>query len=123
MRPRRSGMTLSSGDPAALSCPRALRTEPASSVYPGSRKASRLARSTHAIRLPRGRFSAYSKLTDSKLTGSKLTLLEPDEPPAYRLERPEGQSPFFLTCDHAGARVPRKLQSLGVSFEDMQRHI
>jgi predicted N-formylglutamate amidohydrolase len=52
-----------------------------------------------------------------------VPLLEPDEPPAYRLERPEGQSPFFLTCDHAGARVPRKLQSLGVSFEDMQRHI
>ena len=52
-----------------------------------------------------------------------MTLLDPDEPPAYRLERPEGQSAFFLACDHAGARVPRRLHSLGVSFEDMQRHI
>ncbi len=52
-----------------------------------------------------------------------MTLLEPDEPAAYRVERPYGDSPFFLTCDHAGARVPRKLGSLGVSAEDMQRHI
>src|SRR5262245_9126138 len=52
-----------------------------------------------------------------------MSLLERDEPPAYRVERPKGQSPFFLTCDHAGARVPRKLGSLGVSAQDMQRHI
>jgi len=51
------------------------------------------------------------------------TLLEPDEPRAFRVERPHGRSPFFLTCDHAGARVPRKLGSLGVSAEDMRRHI
>jgi predicted N-formylglutamate amidohydrolase len=52
-----------------------------------------------------------------------VRLLEPDEPPAFRLERPHGKSPYVLTCDHAGARVPRKLGSLGVSAEDMQRHI
>jgi predicted N-formylglutamate amidohydrolase len=52
-----------------------------------------------------------------------MTLLEPDEPPAYRVERPDGKSPFFLTCDHAGDRVPRKLGSLGVSAADMKRHI
>jgi predicted N-formylglutamate amidohydrolase len=39
------------------------------------------------------------------------------------VERPDGRSPYFLTCDHAGARVPRKLGSLGVSAEDMGRHI
>jgi predicted N-formylglutamate amidohydrolase len=50
-------------------------------------------------------------------------LLEPDEPPAYRVERPQGKSPFVLTCDHAGDRVPRKLGSLGVSAADMKRHI
>jgi predicted N-formylglutamate amidohydrolase len=50
-------------------------------------------------------------------------LLEPDEPPAYRVARPQGKSPFFLTCDHAGDRVPRKLASLGVSAADMKRHI
>jgi predicted N-formylglutamate amidohydrolase len=52
-----------------------------------------------------------------------VTLLEPDEPPAFRVERPDGQSPYILTCDHAGARVPRKLGTLGVSAQDMRRHI
>jgi predicted N-formylglutamate amidohydrolase len=52
-----------------------------------------------------------------------VTLLEPDEPAAFRVERPNGQSAYFLTCDHAGARVPRRLGSLGVSPEDLARHI
>jgi len=49
--------------------------------------------------------------------------LAPDEPPAFRVEREHGQSPFLLTCDHASARVPRHLHSLGVSAQDLQRHI
>jgi predicted N-formylglutamate amidohydrolase len=52
-----------------------------------------------------------------------VTLLEPNEPAAFRVERPHGRSPYFLTCDHAGARVPRRLGSLGVSAADMRRHI
>ena len=52
-----------------------------------------------------------------------MTLLEPNEPPAFRVLRPHGGSPYFLTCDHAGARVPHKLGSLGVSAADMERHI
>lgn len=39
------------------------------------------------------------------------------------MEREQGRSPFFLTCDHAGALVPRRLESLGVSAQDLQRHI
>jgi predicted N-formylglutamate amidohydrolase len=50
-------------------------------------------------------------------------LLAPDEPAAFRLECELGQSPFFLTCDHAGALVPRRLDSLGVSAQNMRRHI
>jgi predicted N-formylglutamate amidohydrolase len=50
-------------------------------------------------------------------------LLESDEPRAFRVEHPDGQSPFFLTCDHAGARVPRKLGSLGLCAEDLDRHV
>jgi predicted N-formylglutamate amidohydrolase len=50
-------------------------------------------------------------------------LIAPDEPPAFRAERAQGQSPFLLTCDHAGALVPRSLQSLGLSDADLQRHI
>jgi len=52
-----------------------------------------------------------------------VSLLEADDPPAYRVERSDGKSPFFLTCDHASARVPTKLGSLGVSAEDLGRHI
>ena len=52
-----------------------------------------------------------------------LKLLDLDEPPAFHVERPNGQSPYFLTCDHASARIPRSLGSLGVSAEDLQRHI
>ena len=51
------------------------------------------------------------------------SLLAPDEPAAFRVEREDGRSSFFLTCDHAGALVPRKLNSLGVSTEDLRRHI
>jgi predicted N-formylglutamate amidohydrolase len=51
------------------------------------------------------------------------TLLAADEPAAFRVERPQGRSPFLLTCDHASARVPRQLCSLGLSAADLQRHI
>jgi len=51
------------------------------------------------------------------------TLLEADEPAAFQVVREHGRSPFFLTCDHAGDLVPRRLHSLGVSPQDWQRHI
>ena len=50
-------------------------------------------------------------------------LLHHDEPAAFRVQREHGSSPFLLTCDHAGARVPRRLDSLGLSAMDLQRHI
>jgi len=50
-------------------------------------------------------------------------LLAPDDPAAFRVEREHGQSPFLLICDHAGACVPRQLGSLGLSAEDLRRHI
>jgi predicted N-formylglutamate amidohydrolase len=50
-------------------------------------------------------------------------LLAAHEPVACGVVQPQGQSPFFLTCDHAGARVPAKLDSLGLSAEDLERHI
>jgi len=51
------------------------------------------------------------------------SLLHHDEPAAFRVQREHGSSPFLLTCDHAGARVPRRLDSLGLSAMDLQRHI
>lgn len=50
-------------------------------------------------------------------------LLGPDEPAAYSVQRADGASPFFLICDHAGNRIPRKLEDLGVAQVDLQRHI
>jgi predicted N-formylglutamate amidohydrolase len=57
------------------------------------------------------------------VTGADRQLLGPDDPPAFRIEHPDGKSPFFLTCDHASARVPRKLGTLGLLPEDLGRHI
>jgi predicted N-formylglutamate amidohydrolase len=52
-----------------------------------------------------------------------MPLLEPDEPAPFRVEHATGPAPFFLTCDHAGALVPRKLRSLGLPPTDLERHI
>lgn len=50
-------------------------------------------------------------------------LLSADEPAAVTVENAEGASPFVLTCDHASCRVPRKLESLGLSAEELAGHI
>ncbi|MEO6366763.1 MAG: N-formylglutamate amidohydrolase [Steroidobacteraceae bacterium] len=50
-------------------------------------------------------------------------LIAADEPAPFRVVREHGQSPFLLICDHAGSRVPRSLDSLGVPALDLQRHI
>ncbi|WP_374446962.1 N-formylglutamate amidohydrolase [Stella sp.] len=50
-------------------------------------------------------------------------LLAPDEPPSVTVDRPDGASPFLLTCDHAAHRVPRRLGDLGVAEADRLRHI
>jgi len=50
-------------------------------------------------------------------------LLAVDEPPPYSIENAHGASPFFLTCDHAGRRIPRALGDLGLKERELQRHI
>jgi predicted N-formylglutamate amidohydrolase len=52
-----------------------------------------------------------------------LLLLNDDEPPAVTTLREHSASPFFLTCDHAGNRLPRRLGDLGLPPADLQRHI
>jgi predicted N-formylglutamate amidohydrolase len=54
---------------------------------------------------------------------SAPSLLAPDEPPAFTLERPDGRSSWVLLCDHASAAIPRALSGLGLSETDRQRHI
>lgn len=50
-------------------------------------------------------------------------LLAANEPQAWQIERETGASPFLLTCDHAGTRIPRSLATLGLDEHDLQRHI
>jgi predicted N-formylglutamate amidohydrolase len=51
------------------------------------------------------------------------TILAPDEPPPVAEYNTEGRSQFLLVCDHAGRRIPRALDSLGVAEADLARHI
>jgi predicted N-formylglutamate amidohydrolase len=50
-------------------------------------------------------------------------LLAPDEPSPVRVLRPEGASDLFLTADHAGRLIPRRLGTLGLDATDLSRHI
>ena len=53
----------------------------------------------------------------------KRRLIAPDEPDPVVVRRAEGRSPFFLTCDHAGRRVPKALGDLGLPAAEFERHI
>jgi predicted N-formylglutamate amidohydrolase len=75
-------------------------------------------------------FMAASDLNRAKQSGHVSSLdprnsplLSPDDPQAVRVERPNGGSPIFLTCEHAGREIPRKLNGLGVHVSELERHI
>jgi predicted N-formylglutamate amidohydrolase len=50
-------------------------------------------------------------------------LLSPQEPPAFHVERPNGSSKFVLVADHASRRIPEQLSNLGLSGQELGRHI
>jgi predicted N-formylglutamate amidohydrolase len=50
-------------------------------------------------------------------------LLEPDEPHPVMLDNEAGKSAFFLTGDHAGRAIPRRLDGLGLPEHETERHI
>src|SRR5713101_1389306 len=50
-------------------------------------------------------------------------LLASDEPGPVTLGNETGRSVFFLTCDHAGRAIPRRLDGLGLPEHDTWRHI
>jgi predicted N-formylglutamate amidohydrolase len=56
------------------------------------------------------------------MTG-KAPLLDPDEPHPVTLDNEAGRSVFFLTCDHAGRAIPRRLDGLGLPEHETERHI
>ncbi len=50
-------------------------------------------------------------------------LLDPDEPAPVIVERAESRSPVVFVADHAGRRLPRRLDNLGLAPADLERHI
>lgn len=51
-----------------------------------------------------------------------MTLLAPDEPAPFDVLRPHGNHAVILTCEHAGAVVPRALNGLGLEAADYGCH-
>jgi predicted N-formylglutamate amidohydrolase len=49
--------------------------------------------------------------------------LGPEDPPCYRVMQAGRRSPFVLTCDHAGRRLPASLGDLGLSERELASHI
>jgi predicted N-formylglutamate amidohydrolase len=54
---------------------------------------------------------------------STAQLLATDELPPVRVLRADGASDLFLTADHAGRDIPRRLARLGVPETELTRHI
>jgi predicted N-formylglutamate amidohydrolase len=51
------------------------------------------------------------------------TLLDPGDPDPVTLDNEAGSADFFLTCDHAGRAIPRRLDRLGLPEHETWRHI
>ncbi len=51
------------------------------------------------------------------------SLLSEGDPAPVRVLRPAGASEFFLTADHAGRAIPRRLGNLGLPESELARHI
>lgn len=51
------------------------------------------------------------------------SLLSPGDPPAFRTLNEGGRFPLLLLCDHAGKAVPAALGDLGISADELARHI
>jgi predicted N-formylglutamate amidohydrolase len=52
-----------------------------------------------------------------------MSLIAADEPEPVVLLNTAGRSPFFLTCDHGGRAIPRRLGRLGLPEAETWRHI
>ena len=51
------------------------------------------------------------------------TLIDPNDPDPVTVDNETGSSDFFLTCDHAGRAIPRRLDRLGLPEHETRRHI
>lgn len=50
-------------------------------------------------------------------------LLGPKEPPPVTVSNPGGGAPVVIVCDHASARIPEALGTLGLDAGELARHI
>jgi predicted N-formylglutamate amidohydrolase len=50
-------------------------------------------------------------------------LLVPGDPPPFSLVNEKGKAPLLLLCDHASKAVPQALGDLGISEDELARHI
>ena len=57
------------------------------------------------------------------MDATPLKLLADDDPPVFTLRQRKGRSPFFITCEHGGRRLPRRLGQLGLPEDELLRHI
>ncbi len=56
------------------------------------------------------------------MNDASLLVADRDVPPVLE-HNAAGRSPFLLTCDHYGRRIPQKLGRLGVPESELARHI
>lgn len=50
-------------------------------------------------------------------------LLGPADPPPFSIHNEKGKAPLLLLCDHASKAVPKALGDLGITAEELSRHI
>src|SRR5260370_32854373 len=50
-------------------------------------------------------------------------LLVPGDPAPFPVHNAQGKAPLLLLCDHASKAVPKALGDLGISDEELSRHI
>ena len=61
--------------------------------------------------------------TKKKTAARVAPLVDKGEPPVVRVVNPKGKGKYVIVCDHAGNRVPKALKNLGLSKEDLKKHI
>lgn len=52
-----------------------------------------------------------------------IPLLDPTDPPPFRVAEGSASSPFLIAADHAGRVIPRGLGTLGLSASELDTHI
>ena len=71
----------------------------------------------------RGGPAQHPMAPDPMMRDDRARLIGEADPAPVRVLRPDGASQFFLTADHAGRAIPRRLGNLGLPESELGRHI